>query len=634
MGVPGVANVAIWGQREQQLQVQVDPARLAGERRHARPGHRDHRQRPVGVAADLPRGVDPGHRRVHRHAEPAPRRPARPADHDARGPRRRSSSRTTARTRHAAPRRRGRRGRGPPAADRRRRVRRRPRPAARRREVPGGQHPRGDPRRRGGARRPRARPVRGRGRHVTSSGRRELHRDGDRQPARRRCSSAWCCSLLGARSRCCSTGGPRSISARRHPAVARRPRCRAATWCETTSTRWCSPAWCWRSWSSSTTRSATSEPIARRIRERRARRDPVRVAAASSSTPSLEVRSAVALRDRSIVARALVPVFFLDGRGRRVLAAARPASYAVAVLASMLVALTVTPALSVLLLSGGRGDRRDVRRVPVARGRATSGRRLADRRLARARRVVVVASSLLGRDRGARPFLERIARLPRSRTPTCWSSLDGAPARRCRRWTGSRPGRRRAARAPGRRSVGGHVGRAVSSTRSSASTPSELWVSLDPAADYDADGGRDRGGRRRLSRARPRASSTYPQERIDDVLAAGADGTDLTVRVFGQDLDILRGQGRARCSRCSSGDRRRRAPRVELRPRSRPSRSRSTSTAARALRHQAGRRPAGGGHAALGHPGRQPVRGAEDLRGRGVGHAGDPHTACRASRTC
>ena len=29
MGVPGVANVAIWGERERQLQVQVDPARLS-----------------------------------------------------------------------------------------------------------------------------------------------------------------------------------------------------------------------------------------------------------------------------------------------------------------------------------------------------------------------------------------------------------------------------------------------------------------------------------------------------------------------------------------------------------------------------------------------------------------------------
>lgn len=32
MGVPGVANVSIWGQRERQLQVQVDPARLAEKR--------------------------------------------------------------------------------------------------------------------------------------------------------------------------------------------------------------------------------------------------------------------------------------------------------------------------------------------------------------------------------------------------------------------------------------------------------------------------------------------------------------------------------------------------------------------------------------------------------------------------
>ena len=31
MGVPGVANVAVWGQRERQLQVQVDPKQLRDE---------------------------------------------------------------------------------------------------------------------------------------------------------------------------------------------------------------------------------------------------------------------------------------------------------------------------------------------------------------------------------------------------------------------------------------------------------------------------------------------------------------------------------------------------------------------------------------------------------------------------
>ena len=29
MGIPGVANVSVWGQRDRQLQVQVDPDRLA-----------------------------------------------------------------------------------------------------------------------------------------------------------------------------------------------------------------------------------------------------------------------------------------------------------------------------------------------------------------------------------------------------------------------------------------------------------------------------------------------------------------------------------------------------------------------------------------------------------------------------
>ena len=46
MGVPGVANVAIWGMRDQQLQVQVDPERLRDQERHAEPGHQDGGERP------------------------------------------------------------------------------------------------------------------------------------------------------------------------------------------------------------------------------------------------------------------------------------------------------------------------------------------------------------------------------------------------------------------------------------------------------------------------------------------------------------------------------------------------------------------------------------------------------------
>ena len=41
VGVPGVANVAIWGERDRQLQVQVDPRTLRRSTRVARPGDRD-----------------------------------------------------------------------------------------------------------------------------------------------------------------------------------------------------------------------------------------------------------------------------------------------------------------------------------------------------------------------------------------------------------------------------------------------------------------------------------------------------------------------------------------------------------------------------------------------------------------
>ena len=51
MGVPGVANVSIWGMRDQQLQVQVDPETLAARKSHPQPGDPHHRQRAGGLAA-------------------------------------------------------------------------------------------------------------------------------------------------------------------------------------------------------------------------------------------------------------------------------------------------------------------------------------------------------------------------------------------------------------------------------------------------------------------------------------------------------------------------------------------------------------------------------------------------------
>ena len=62
-----MANVAVWGLRDRQLQVLVDPVRL---RRHGVTLDRSSRPPATrcGLAADLRGGVDPRHRRLHRHA--------------------------------------------------------------------------------------------------------------------------------------------------------------------------------------------------------------------------------------------------------------------------------------------------------------------------------------------------------------------------------------------------------------------------------------------------------------------------------------------------------------------------------------------------------------------------------------
>ena len=58
MGVPGVANVSIWGLRDQQLQVQVDPATLRDRKVTLNQVINDGRQRAGSLPAHLPRSLN------------------------------------------------------------------------------------------------------------------------------------------------------------------------------------------------------------------------------------------------------------------------------------------------------------------------------------------------------------------------------------------------------------------------------------------------------------------------------------------------------------------------------------------------------------------------------------------------
>ena len=94
MGVPGVANVSIWGQRDRQLQVQVDPKRLAGKERFAAAGFGNDRQLALGFVVVVRRSIDARNRRLHRHRESAARHPPYLADRFRQGACRKFRSRT------------------------------------------------------------------------------------------------------------------------------------------------------------------------------------------------------------------------------------------------------------------------------------------------------------------------------------------------------------------------------------------------------------------------------------------------------------------------------------------------------------------------------------------------------------
>ena len=105
--VPGVANVAIWGERLKDMDVHVRPNRLKRrDRSRSTRSWRSRRRRSTPGSCSSPRRGD-RHRRVHRHAEPAARRPrtSRRSSRRTTWPRSRSPRRNG---RAAAPRRRGR----------------------------------------------------------------------------------------------------------------------------------------------------------------------------------------------------------------------------------------------------------------------------------------------------------------------------------------------------------------------------------------------------------------------------------------------------------------------------------------------------------------------------------------------
>ena len=272
------------------------------------------------------------------------------------------------------------------------------------------------------------------------------------------------------------------------------------------------------------------ENIVRRLRLNRESPDPL-PAIRVVLDASMEVQSAV-LYGRLIVVVVFVPVFMLDG-----LAGAffRPLalSYVLAILASLAVALTVTPALALLLLP----KHLDTRESRLVGGLKARYRRMLPAFVDRPKTALGSLAVLLLVTTLTVPFLGEEF-LPSFREYDFlmhWVEKPGTSIDAMRRIT-VRASRELLA-VPGVRNFGAHIGRAEVADEVVGPNFTELWISLDPSVDYEATIAKIQS----IVDGYPglyRDLLTYLRERIKEVLT-GASAT-IVVRVYGPELDALR----------------------------------------------------------------------------------------------
>jgi len=228
-------------------------------------------------------------------------------------------------------------------------------------------------------------------------------------------------------------------------------------------------------------------------------------------------------------------------------------AYVVAVLAAMAVALTVTPALTSLLMSGWKPPTRGGRTTRTT-DRVT---RLAGSLAAKPLRLIAVAGAAVVLMVAALPFLN-VSLVPSFQDRNVQIQLEGEPGASRERMTAlSTELSQRLQEIPGVEGTGAHIGRALTGDRVTNVSSAGVWVEIDRDVDYGDT-------LRAIERTADGLSdvdhhvSTYASDRIREIgaLASGENadsgngdvqvlsGTDrpLVVRIFGEDLDVLRDQ--------------------------------------------------------------------------------------------
>jgi Cu/Ag efflux pump CusA len=275
-----------------------------------------------------------------------------------------------------------------------------------------------------------------------------------------------------------------------------------------------------------------TENIARRLRQ--AREEGGAASAASVIRAAVVEMRGPATYATVILVLAIMPVLFLEGMSGAIF---RPlaTSYVLALIASMVVALTVTPALSLLLLAKaplGSGE------SPISGSMGRLHSALFGWAARLPARAVGMAGALLVLGLLCVPLLYQESLLPTFRETDLvvrWEGGESASHPAMTRVTTLASRELRSL--PGVRNVSGHMGRAILSDKRTNINAGELWVSIDPSADYD----RTVASVKEVVAGYPGLSPevlTYLQAQVRKELS----GTEepLVVRVYGEDMNVIR----------------------------------------------------------------------------------------------
>ena len=272
------------------------------------------------------------------------------------------------------------------------------------------------------------------------------------------------------------------------------------------------------------------ENVMRRLRENRKQGGNKPVAKIILEA-SLEVRGAIVYATL-IEVLAVMPVFFLEGLSGAFFVPLAT-SYALALLASMVVALTVTPAMGLVLLRNAPLERRESPIVPWLQRSyvAVLSRIIHTPRAAFATAGVMLVAGiavwpLLGHSLlpnfKERDFLMHWVTKP----GTSWPEMNRITIQ----------GSKELRAIPGVRNFGAHIGQALIMDEVVGVHFGENWISVDPKVDYDAT----------LAKIQEavdgypglyRDVQTYLKERIREVLTGGSEA--INVRIYGDDLHVL-----------------------------------------------------------------------------------------------